>query len=257
MVWIESQSILVIAIAVFTLCYALAAVIFLLVIALSRRRIGVELKATTPVMLTPLGIISGLVIAFLASHVWANLDRATAFVAQEASAVRETVLLVDKLPAPVRGETRDALKAYLQFIETNDWPAMAEDRANLRRLPAGLPDAMNALLAFTPAGAGQQLAQERAVIAVQQALEARRNRILLSQATISPIQWTVIFVLDALLLLIIGVVHIDRPVAAGFNMAALSTAIAACLMLLMVNDRPFASGGVTLQPTALREVGLD
>jgi hypothetical protein len=257
MVWIESQSILVIVIVMFTLCYALAALIFLLVVALSRRRIGAELKATTPVMLTPLGIIGGLVIAFLASHVWANVDRASAFVAQEASAIRETVLLVDKLPATVRGETREALKAYLQFIETNDWPAMAEGRANLRRLPMGLPDAMNALLAFTPAGAGQQVAQQRAVIAVEQALEARRNRILLSEGTLSPLQWVVVFVLDALFLMIIGVVHIDRPVAAAFNLAALSTAVAACLVLLMVNDRPFASGGVTLQPTALREVGLD
>lgn len=208
-------------------------------------------------MLTPLGIIGGLVIAFLASRVWTNLDRATAFVAQEASAARETVLLVDKLPATVRGETRDALKAYLQFIETKDWPAMAEGRANLRELPAGLPDAMNALLAFTPAGAGQQVAQQRAVIAVEQALDARRSRILLSEGAISPIQWAVIFVLDGLLLLIIGIVHIDRRVAAAFNLAALSTAVAACLVLLMVNDRPFASGGVTLQPTALREVGLD
>jgi hypothetical protein len=30
-----------------------------------------------------------------------------------------------------------------------------------------------------------------------------------------------------------------------------------CLVLLMVHDRPFATGGITVQPNALREVGVD
>jgi hypothetical protein len=29
-----------------------------------------------------------------------------------------------------------------------------------------------------------------------------------------------------------------------------------CLVLLMVHDRPFAAGGITLQPRPLRDVGL-
>src|SRR5262249_37979592 len=73
---------------------------------------------------------------------------------------------------------------------------MAQGRANLRRIPPGLTDAMTALLSFVPAGPGQQATQERAVIAVEQALDARRHRIVLSQAIIAPIQWLVIFLLD-------------------------------------------------------------
>jgi hypothetical protein len=105
---------------------------------------------------------------------------------------------------------RAALKQYLRFIETDDWPAMAQGRANLRRIPPGLTDAMTALLSFVPAGPGQQLTQERAVIAVEQALDARRHRIVLSQATIAPIQWLVIFLLDVLILLTIAFVHLNR-----------------------------------------------
>jgi hypothetical protein len=37
----------------------------------------------------------------------------------------------------------------------------------------------------------------------------------------------------------------------------LSTGIAGCLVLLMVNDRPFNAGGITIQPDVLREVGHD
>jgi len=134
---------------------------------------------------------------------------------------------------------------------------MAQGRANLRRIPPGLTDAMTALLSFVPAGAGQQVAQERAVIAVEQALDARRHRIVLSQATIAPIQWLVIFLLDVLILLTIAFVHLKRRATALVNLVVFSTAVASCLVLLMVHDRPFATGGVTIEPDALRDVGLD
>jgi hypothetical protein len=134
---------------------------------------------------------------------------------------------------------------------------MAEGRANLRRISPGLTDAMKALLSFSPAAPEQQLAQERAVIAIEQALEARRYRIVLSQATISPIQWLVIFVLDVLILLTIAFVHLNRPTTTAVNLIVFSTAVACCLVLLMVHDRPFAAGGITLRPDALRDVSLD
>jgi hypothetical protein len=241
LLWLESQSTAVIVLLVFAICYALGAIVFFAVKTISRRPIAEQLNATTPVMLTPLAVIAGLLIAFLASRVWSNLDRATTYVAQEASAIRQSVLLSDALPDDTRTAVRTALKQYLRFIETDDWPAMAQDRANLRRIPAGLPDAMKALLSFSPAAPEQQLAQERAVIAIEQALEARRYRIVLSQATISPIQWLVIFLLDTLILLTIAFVHLNRPATAVVNLVIFSTAVACCLVLLMVHDRPLRS----------------
>jgi hypothetical protein len=40
-------------------------------------------------------------------------------------------------------------------------------------------------------------------------------------------------------------------------MFVFSTAVAACLVLLMINDRPFSPGGFVVQPASLRQVGLD
>jgi hypothetical protein len=257
LLWLESQPTAVIALLVFALCYVLAAIVFFSVATISRRPIAEQLNATTPVMLTPLAVIAGLLIAFLASRVWSNVDRANTYIAQEASAIRQTVLLADTLPEDTRTAVRAALRQYLRFIESDDWPAMAQGRANLRRIPPGLTDAMRALLSFVPLGPAQQVAQERAVIAVEQALEARRHRIVLSQATIAPVQWLVIFLLDVLILLTIAFVHLNRPVTAVVNLIIFSTAVACCLVLLMVHDRPFAAGGITIQPDALRDVGLD
>jgi cytochrome bd-type quinol oxidase subunit 2 len=78
LLWLESQSTAVIVLLVFAICYALGAIVFFAVKTISRRPIAEQLNATTPVMLTPLAVIAGLLIAFLASRVWSNLDRATA-----------------------------------------------------------------------------------------------------------------------------------------------------------------------------------
>jgi hypothetical protein len=252
--WIESQRTGVILLLVFGLCYALAAVIFAAALLVSRGRITHHLKATTPVMLTPLSVIAGLLIAFLASRVWSNLDHANAFVAQEASAIRQFLILTDGLPDDIRTSLHSSVRNYIHFLEVEDWPAMNESRASLQVLPADLITAMRTLLDYVPTRPGQQLAQQRAVIALEQLLEARRGRITLSQAVIEPIQWIVIFVLATLVLLTVAMVHVDKPATAAVNLFIFATAVAASLALLMVNDRPLTAGGYYIGPTALQTI---
>jgi tellurite resistance protein TehA-like permease len=64
--WIESQSVAAIAFLVFGFCYALAAVVLAAGMAVAARPIAASLKATTPTMLTPVSLIAGLLMAFLA-----------------------------------------------------------------------------------------------------------------------------------------------------------------------------------------------
>lgn len=134
---------------------------------------------------------------------------------------------------------------------------MGKDQATLQAIPAGLTGAMAAILSFTPAQSTQLLAQERAIIAIEHALEARRNRIRLSQQQIAPIQWAVIVVLTMLIMLTIAMLHFENRPAMGATLFIFSTAVSVCVVLLMVYDRPFAVGGVTMAPTAFREIALD
>jgi hypothetical protein len=255
--WVTSQSILVITLVVLGFCYVLTIATFGAAAILSRRAVARELKAASPVTLTPLGIILGLLLAFLSSRVWTNVDQGGEYIGQEASALRQAVLLADALPPDVRKNVRDSIKRHLHFIETVDWPTMGRFQATLQAIPPGLNDAMAAVLSFTPAQPTQQLAQERAVIAIEHAFEARRNRIRLSQRQIAPIQWAVIIVLAMLILVTIAMIHIDNRPATAATLFIFSTAVAVCLILLMAYDRPFAVGGVTLAPTSFREIAVD
>jgi hypothetical protein len=253
--WLETQETLVIVLIVFAFCYLLAALILVGLAILSRSPIAGALHVTTPAMLTPLAVIFGLVIAFLATRVWGNLDHAQAYVVEEASGIREAVLVSSVLPSDTRDALRKEIGNYLHFVDQVDWPAMLRGQEGLHQTPSGLPEALTILLSFVPQQPGQQLAQSRAVAAIEQVLQARRKRILLSEAVISLPQWMVIIVLDALVLFTIGTVHAGRYTTAAVNMAIFSTAVASCIVLLMINDRPFNSGGIVIQPTALHELG--
>jgi hypothetical protein len=254
--WVESQNAAFIGAVIFAACYLLAVVAFIISMALARHRLASDLKVLTPVLLTPLSVITGLLIAFLAARVWANLDHAVGFAAQEASAIHDVVAHTGALPAEMRAATIAGMATHLRFVETQDWPDMLAGKATLEQESPGLDAALTALLAREPATFAQRETQARAIEAIERAMDARRGRILLSNAVIAPSQWTVILVLDMLVLLTIGVVHLDRKATAALGMAIFSTAVAASLVLLMINDRPFSNGGNVVEPAALRQVSI-
>jgi hypothetical protein len=252
--WIESQQTEVIALVTFGLTYVIVGLIGMAAAFVSTRRISVEVKSVTPVILTPLSVVFGLLIAFLANRVWTNFDHAASYAAQEASSIRQAVLLTDAFPADTRHALRDSLRAYLDFVESKDWPAMADGRANIRQPPPGLSDALHAALTFDAATRSQAIAQERIIVAIENALEIRRNRVLLSQGSISALQWAAITALAALMLCVLAMVHMDRPRAGWAAMLVLSTAVATCLVLLFVHDKPYGAGGFTVAPAALHDI---
>jgi Protein of unknown function (DUF4239) len=257
LLWIESQSTTIIALIVFGAAYLSAALIFCVAAFLSRRPIAKALQAVTPGILSPLGTILGILIAFLAVRVWTNLDHAQEHIGREVSALREVVILANSLPVDVRARVREAIRKHLEAVVSEDWPAMAEARISLRSFPPHLEEAMDAILSFAPVGANQQLVQNHALTALEDALEFRRNRVAVSRAEIAPVQWAVIVVLAGMILVTIAAIHINVRPAMAVTMFVFSTAVAMCLVLLMVYDRPFGSGGFTLPPTTYREAMPD
>jgi hypothetical protein len=84
--------------------------------------------------------------------------------------------------------------------------------------------------------------------------EARRGRILLSRYFIASSQWLVVIALFVLMLLLIAAIHIRRLGAMTFALGIFSFAFAVCIVLLMINDRPFSLGGLTVEPVGLEDL---
>jgi hypothetical protein len=200
-------------------------------------------------------ILLAVLLGFLASRVWANFDHAEGYVRQEADALHQTLLMAQALPPNIQTRLRNAISAHVKAVEEEEWPAMArQQQANLARSPGTLTEAIVMLLEFTATRTGEQVAQERAVAALGQALEARRNRIMLSGVLIDWLQWWVVVLLVVLVLVMIAMSHIDNRGVCALSLFFVATALAASLLLLMAYDQPFNGGSFFLRPTLLREI---
>jgi hypothetical protein len=182
--WIAAHSPAAIALIVFALCYSVAALIFGILRVLSKYRVARDLEAITPAMVTPIGVIGGLLIAFLAARVWSNLDRANSYVGQEANAIRELDQLAGEMPPTVGEAVRRGAHMYVSWVTLQDWPQMVAGGGATEPRPPGLLDALTSIAAYNPVEAGQRAVQQSALASLERALDARRNRLLLSRQVI-------------------------------------------------------------------------
>jgi hypothetical protein len=211
------------------------------------------LKGVSPGLLPPLGIIFGLLVAFLASQAWGDVDRATAAVNREASSLRAAVLLSDALPADARGQLRDLIRQHIQQVESHEWPAMARREVTLAMVSTSLAQALQVTVGAPIDGPGQVAAQREIVSALQTALDARRQRILLSEAHVNAVKWTTLVLQGICMLVAVAVVHADQRASSGIALGLFATAIAVSVVLILANDRPFV-GPAAVTPTPLLEV---
>src|SRR5262249_47262245 len=83
--------------------------------------------------------------------------------------------------AEPQARLRSLMTEHINTAVNQEWPAMAQRRATLSALPTPLIEAMKTALGITPADEGQRAAQHEVIAALESALEARRQRIVISQ----------------------------------------------------------------------------
>ena len=253
--WIHALPLGWMAILIFGSTFLIAAVIHQVVLALAVGDRARALKGVSPGLLPPLGIIFGLLVAFLAAQVWGDLDRARTAVNQEASALRTVVILSDGFPGQA-DRLRGLIRQHIQAAQREEWPAMASRRATITMIPTPLAEAMRTTLTLPVQGDGQVAAQQAIIGALGQALEARRQRILISQSAVNPIKWISLLLQAICTLTAIAMVHSDNRTTAAVALGLFSTAIAVSILLITAHDRPFI-GQNAVPPTVLLEVQPD
>jgi hypothetical protein len=82
-------------------------------------------RAFSPSMLSPLGTLFALFALFTAAQVWNDNDRASAAVAQEASALRNALVFATAFPGEPRSRLETLIHSYIEEAATKEWPMMA------------------------------------------------------------------------------------------------------------------------------------
>ena len=91
------------------------------------------------------------------------------------------------------------------------------------------------------------------VASLESALDARRQRIILSESTVTWVKWMAVVVLAVLVLVAVALVHTDNRRNAAAAMAIFAGAAAVTIIVIASSDRPF-SGPFRVTPVALLQV---
>jgi len=254
--WLHNLPVPEMALVIFGFTYLLAAAIFAGVAIAATEERAKSLKAISPGMLPVLGIIFGLFVAFTAAQVWGDSDRASAAVSREASSLRSAVLLAGGLPAEQETRLRGLVRDYVRQAVAVEWPMMAHQEASLRATPPALTEALQFVVTMTPQGPGQATVQRELIASLEQALDARRQRIIVSLAAVDPVKWWCLYLQAACALLVIGLVHCDNRLGSAVAMGLFATGVATSVLLIAAHDRPFA-GQISIQPQPLLQIMPD
>ncbi len=251
--WLHNLPLIWMALVVFAVTYLFAALVQAVIGMLG---IGERLrafKAVSPGMLPPLGIIFGLFVAFTAAQVWSDNDHASGAVNREASALKTVLVLAATFPGEPEAQLRSLVRRYIEETAHQEWPIMSRHAATLSVSPAPLTEALQKTLALSPDGAGQQIAQREIATSLGNALEARRERILVSRSHVNLAKWACLILQAACALLAIAVVHSDNRLASSISLGLFATGIAASVLLILAHDEPF-QGQIAVRPEPLLQV---
>jgi uncharacterized membrane protein YeiB len=205
-------------------------------------------------MLPPLGILFALLVGFIAVEVWTNFDKAKLAVATEASALRAVVLLAGNFPDEQKKRIYAQIDRHIEESINSEWPAMAHGRATLSTLRANaLIDALQDVLSLKPADDSQRAAQPEVVNALEKAMDARRQRIVVSQSSVGTVKWAGIILQAICTLIAIAMVHSDNKLACAIALGLFATGVALSLLLIAAYSRPF-TGEISIKPDLLRQV---
>ena len=251
--WILNLPVLWIGALILAGTYLATAGIYLLVTKLAVGDRAVAFKSISPGMLPPIATIFALLVGFLAAQDWNQRERASAAVNREASSLRAVVLLAAAFPGEPESRLRHLVRDYIQDAVAREWPAMARQDVNLTIVPPTLTQALRLVLSLTPQKDGQIAAQREMVASLGSALDARRQRIILSGSSLDWVKWTVLYVLAGLTLITIAMVHSGNPTANRIILGIFSTGVGVAVLLIVSHSRAF-TGEMGVTPSVLLQV---
>ena len=252
--WLLNLPVLWMAVVVFAATCVITGGIYWVVTRLAVNDRARAFKAISPGMLPPLGILFALLVGFIAVEVWNSFDKAKVAVASEASALRAVGLLAGTFPEEQRTRIYALIDRHIEEAMDKEWPAMAQHRATLSTLrAAALIELLHHVMALKPTDDSQRTAQAEMVNALQMALDARRQRIVVSQSTVGAVKWAGILLQGLCTLVAIAMVHSDNRLACAIAMTLFATGIALSVLLIAAYSRPF-TGEISVSPDLLKQV---
>jgi hypothetical protein len=197
-----------------------------------------------------IGTTYAVLIAFMLSGVWSNLQGARLNAEQEANSLVNIFRFTYHLPAESQSHIQQLVREYCQAMISEEWPAMGQGKesATARRITQQL---WLALTGVAPHNATEQAVLDHSLTELTTMTEHRRIRLLQSRERLPALLWAVLIVGGTVTVgstCMFGVeslkVHVVQVFEISFLLSLMLVAIAGI-------DRPF-QGDVHVEPEAFR-----
>jgi hypothetical protein len=251
--WFYQLPVIWMALVVFALTYLVTFVTWWIVMALATRHRAARYAGIAASILSPLGTTFGLLVGFLAVQVWDDSQQAHEAVTREAGALRTAVILASSLSTQTEARIDALIARHIHESANREWPAMADQQETISSLPVALGEALRLTLAQVPTTEREAIGQRELVRSFEEALDARRQRIIISQLSIDWVKWSALALQALLLLVTIAMVQCERRDTAAIAMGIFATSVATSALLIAAHARPF-TGQISVKPEALWQV---
>jgi len=185
----------------------------------------------------------GLFVSFNAVWIWERHERVGKAIIDEATALTAILDDADGLPPASADALRLGVANYASNLINVEWPKLARWTASNSR-----PDELDRLRVLVRASGDVDM-----LVALHRAEESRDLRINTGLASMSTTRWTVLIFLGMLAMFTFGVLHAESARARLLALSIVTMAISVCLMVMLVNARPFV-GALAFQPEQLEMV---
>lgn len=208
-------------------------------------------------VLTIVGTIYAVLLAFIAVAVWQSFGQADSLVQTEANLVSDLYRDTVVFPPPIATQLRDALYVYSETVIQDEWPALATGKAD--QAPGWqLLDRFHTQLARIRTDTPTVTAEQTDMVRTLNLLyDARRGRFHAATADLPGILWWTLIVGAAVLMAftyLFGVPHLFMHVSMVFLLGAL---IGLVLVLIVSLSNPYRGRNhVSVEPfnTLVRSV---
>ena len=146
-----------------------------------------------------LGVIYAVLLALVVISVWEEYQAASETVEQEANSVAEIFWLGNRLPEPEGIHLQELARSYAEEVVHKEWPLMAQGNQPVLEQEAGTPagwdlidDIRATLHGFEPHTKAEEQLYAEGLDQVGRLGDARRTRLIASEAGIPGILWAVL-----------------------------------------------------------------
>jgi len=197
-----------------------------------------------------IGTTYAVLIAFMLSGVWNEMQAASLNTEQEANSLVNIFRFAEQFPAESRAEIQKLTRNYAQVMISKEWQAMTDEKSS----PEGhtiARDLWRAMASVQPQNATEQQVMSHSLSELTTMTEHRRIRLLQSRERLPALLWAVLVVGGIVTVgstCLFGIEDLKFHVVQVFEISFL---ISLMLVAIAAIDRPF-QGQVHVPPDAFR-----